>query len=79
MGAVIQRFEQSVPEIQNRQNISRIRSDANRLVVARYVILFKGAALLLPVGTQPLFLNGRVACSRVFKIALVAIIGPDLV
>ncbi len=50
MGADTQRFEQPVPEIQNKQNISRIRSDVNRLVVARYVILFMGAALLLSVG-----------------------------
>ena len=79
MGADTQRFEQPVPEIQNKQNISRIRSDVNRLVVARYVILFMGAALLLSVGIQALFLDGGVAYSRVFKIALVAIIGLGLI
>ena len=79
MGADTQRFEQPVPEIQNKQNLSRIRSDVNRLVVARYVILFMGAALLLSVGIQALFLDGGVAYSRVFKIALVAIIGPGLI
>ena len=51
----------------------------NRLVVARYFILFMGAVLLLSVGIQALFLEGGVAYSRVFKIALVAIIGPGLV
>ncbi len=74
-----ERIGQLIPDIQDKQNLSRIRSDVNRLVVARYVILFMGAALLLSVGIQALFLDGGVAYSRVFKIALVAIIGPGLV
>ena len=73
------RTEKLLPDVQEKQNISRIRSDVNRLAVARYVILFMGAALLLSVGIQALFLDGGVAYSRAFKIALVAIIGPGLV
>ena len=74
-----ERIEQLNPDIQYKQNMSRIRLDVNRLVVARYFILFMGAALLLSVGIQALFLDGGVDYSRVFKIVLVAIIGPGLV
>ena len=74
-----EKFDPLIPDFKDKQNMSRIRSDVNRLVVARYIILFMGAALLLSVGVQALFLDGGVAYSRVFKIALVAIIGPGLI
>ena len=74
-----ERIEQLIPDFRDRQNMSSIRSDVNRLTVARWVILFMGAALLLSVGVQALFLDGGVAYSRVFKIVLVAIIGPGLI
>ena len=74
-----ERIEQLTPDFQDKENLSRIRSDVNRLVVARYFIMFMGAALLLSVGLQAFFLDDGVAFSRVFKIALVAIIGPALV
>ena len=74
-----ERIDQLIPDFKDKQNMSSIRSDVNRLVVARYIILFLGAALLLSVGVQALFLDGGVAYSRVFKIALVAIIGPGLI
>ena len=74
-----EKFDPLIPDFKDKQNMSRIRSDVNRLVVARYIILFMGAAWLLSVGVQALFLDGGVAYSRVFKIALVAIIGPGLI
>ncbi len=74
-----QGIEQLNSDFRDQQDLSEIRSDVNRLVMARYFILVMGAALLLSVGLQALFLEDGVAYSRVFKIALAAIIGPGLV
>ena len=73
------KVEQLIPDSQGKLNESRIRIDVNRLVLARYVILGMGALLLLSLVVQALFLDDGVGYSRVFKIALVALLGPGLV
>jgi len=73
------RIEQLTPDSQGKLDESRIRIDVNRLAVARYVILGMGALLLLSLVVQALFLDGGVGYSRVFKIVLVALLGPGLV
>ena len=72
-------FEQLRPDYQGKQNVHHIRLDVSRLVAARYFIVFMGAVLLLSVAAQALFWDGGVTLSRVFKIALVAVLGPGLV
>ena len=72
-------FEQLRPDFHGRQNVHRLRLDVSRLVAARYFIVFMGAVLLLSLAAQALFWDGGVTLSRVFKIALVAVLGPGLV
>ena len=72
-------IDQLMPDLSGMQNVQRLRLDINRLVAARYFIIFMGAVLLLSVAVQALFLDGGVSLSRVFKVVLVSLLGPGLV
>jgi len=72
-------LEQLWPDFQGMQSVQRIRQDVSRLVAARYFIVFMGAVFLMSLAVQALFLDGGVTLSRVFKVALVSVLGPGLV
>ena len=72
-------LDQLMPDLSGMQNVQQLRLDINRLVAARYFIIFMGAVLLLSVVAQALFFDGGVSLSRVFKVALVSLLGPGLV
>lgn len=56
----------------------QVRIDTGRLNAARYIVIFLGAAMLLSLVVQALWLGGDVTLSRVIKVGLVAILGPSL-
>jgi hypothetical protein len=56
----------------------QVRIDTGRLSAARYIVIFLGAAMLLSLVVQALWLGGDVTLSRVIKVGLVAILGPSL-
>ena len=72
-------LDQLMPDLSGMHNVQQLRLDINRLVAARYFIIFMGAVLLLSVAAQALFFDGGVSLSRVFKVALVSLLGPGLV
>ena len=72
-------MDQPMPGISGEQKVQRLRMDVSHLVAARYFIIFMGVVLLLSVAAQALFFDGGVSLSRVFKIALVSLLGPGLV
>ena len=56
----------------------QVHIDIVRLNAARYIVIFLGAAMLLSLVVQALWLGGDVTLSRVLKVGLVAILGPSL-
>ena len=56
----------------------QVHIDIGRLNAARYIVIFLGAAMLLSLVVQALWLGGDVTLSRVLKVSLVAILGPSL-
>ena len=66
------------PDRQAIRDVKTIRIEVNRLALARYFVISMGAVLLLSLGIQALFMEEGVALSRVFKVALVALLGPGL-
>ena len=61
------------------RNERTIRLDINRLVMARYFVVFFGAVLLLSLPAQAFLLGEGVSFSRVLIVTLVAVMGPGLV
>ena len=51
-------LDQLMPDLSGMQNVQQLRLDINRLVAARYFIIFMGAVLLLSVVAQALFFDG---------------------
>ena len=76
---VVDDIEQLKPDFNSMQNLRRIRAEVNRLVAARYLIFIMSGVLLLSLAAQAFLFDGGVAMSRVFKVALVAVLGPGLV
>ena len=56
----------------------QVHIDIGRLNAARYIVILLGAAMLLSLVVQALWLGGDVTLSRVLKVGLVAILGPSL-
>ena len=72
-------IEQLRANFKGMEDVGRIRADVQRLVAARYFVVFLGAAMLFSLVAQALFLDAAMSLDRVLKVALVAILGPGLV
>ena len=57
----------------------QVHIDMGLLKAARYIVILLGAAQLLSLVVQALWLGGDVTLSRVLKVGLVAILGPCLI
>jgi len=56
----------------------QVHIDIGRLNAARCIVIILGAALLLSLVVQAIWLGGDVTLSRVLKVGLVSILGPCL-
>ena len=57
----------------------QIRVDARRLIVARYLVFFLGAAMLTWLGAKTLLLGESVSLMGAWRVIMVAVLGPALV
>ena len=72
-------IEQLRPDFTGLGSIEQVRAEVYRLVAARYFVIFLGAAMLLSIAAQAFWFDGGVSFSRIFKIGVVSILGPELV
>ena len=71
-------LEQLSSDPESTRTDEQVHIDIGRLNAARYIVIFLGAAMLLSLVVQALWLGGDVTLSRVLKVGLVAILGPSL-
>ena len=78
MPRIIGGLEQLSVDPESMGSGQQVQIDIGRLNAARYIVIFLGAAMLLSLVVQALWLGGDVTLSRVLKVGLVAILGPCL-
>ena len=67
------------PDFSGLGDVKRIRTDAQRALAARYIIILVGGAMLLWLVAHMFGIGGALSFSHTIRVVLVAVMGPIIV